>query len=175
MKILITDVTEMHQGNFCVAGWSLTNQAMVRPLPNGSNWTAPLLTAYKVMPAVTIEIHATNATISGTYPHKTEDMPIDASKITFVSPGPINWWGTTAPVTASTISDAFGGKLISPNQWEGAYTGNYVAEGTHIRSLAAVKVLTGRLEFYERDYKGTKSLGAYLNNRWSGLLCVRHL
>jgi len=35
MQILITDVTEMHQGNYCVAGWNLNAGTMVRPLPNG--------------------------------------------------------------------------------------------------------------------------------------------
>jgi hypothetical protein len=33
MQIVITDVTEMHQGNYCVAGWCPKSEKMVRPLP----------------------------------------------------------------------------------------------------------------------------------------------
>jgi hypothetical protein len=30
MDILITDVTEMHAGNYCVAGWNATDRQMIR-------------------------------------------------------------------------------------------------------------------------------------------------
>jgi hypothetical protein len=38
MKLLITEVTEMHGDHFCVAGWRADIGEMVRPLPNGGNW-----------------------------------------------------------------------------------------------------------------------------------------
>lgn len=42
MRLVITDVTEMHGGNYCVAGWNAQTDRMVRPLPNGANWTASI-------------------------------------------------------------------------------------------------------------------------------------
>src|SRR5262245_9073350 len=48
MDILITDVTEMHAGNYCVAGWNASDGRMIRPLPGGSNWTGHLLAAFRL-------------------------------------------------------------------------------------------------------------------------------
>jgi hypothetical protein len=39
MDIFITDVTEMHAGNYCVAGWDAAGGQMIGPLPGGFNWT----------------------------------------------------------------------------------------------------------------------------------------
>jgi hypothetical protein len=36
MELLITDVTEMGGGNYCVAGWDIVANRMVRPLDDGS-------------------------------------------------------------------------------------------------------------------------------------------
>lgn len=162
MKILITDVTEMHQGNYCVAGWSKSKQMMIRPLPNGSNWTASLLEAHKILPEVTIEIHSNGAKAMGAFPHSTEDTPIDPQKILPVRRSFISWWGPDAPPSATTLVDAFAKKMISPSTWNGAHTGNYVPTGSQVGSLAAVRVPRSSFQFYERDYKGNKSLGAQL-------------
>ena len=50
MDILITDVTEMHASNYCVAGWDADGGRMIRPLPGGSNWTGHLLAAHGIQP-----------------------------------------------------------------------------------------------------------------------------
>jgi hypothetical protein len=49
MDILITDVTEMHASNYCVAGWDADGGRMIRPLPGGSNWTGHLLAAHGIL------------------------------------------------------------------------------------------------------------------------------
>jgi len=81
MQILITDVTEMHQGNYCVAGWNSSAGSMVRPLPNGSNWTGAQLTNCGIQPGARIQITPRGAAPRGLYPHCTEDIPIDLASI----------------------------------------------------------------------------------------------
>jgi len=48
MDILITDVTEMRAGNYCVAGWDASDSRMIRPLFGCYNWTEHLLAARTV-------------------------------------------------------------------------------------------------------------------------------
>jgi hypothetical protein len=43
ISIVLTDVTEMHGANYCVASWDPKDGRMIRPLPNGTNWTIALL------------------------------------------------------------------------------------------------------------------------------------
>jgi hypothetical protein len=164
MRIVITDVTEMHQGNYCVAGWRPSTGRMVRPLPNGGNWTEQLLARNQVAPGAMIEFRATGARPTGLYPHLTEDNPIDPNTIRPLSQRLQQWFGTGAPPTAATLADAFRGYVQTTGEWNAAKKGAFVQEGTRIGSLAAVKVRCGSLEFYEDDYRGKKSLRAYLDD-----------
>jgi hypothetical protein len=50
MDIVITEVTEMSSGNYCVAGWCPAQNRMVRPLPVGHNWSALQLEQYAIAP-----------------------------------------------------------------------------------------------------------------------------
>lgn len=169
MRIVITDVTEMHQDDYCVAGWRpntsqigiirwMIPSRMVRPLPNGGNWTGQLLARRQIVPGAMIGFRATGARPTGLYPHRTEDTPIDPDTIKLINQPPWQWFGTDAPPTAATLADAFGGHL------QKARKGAYVQDGTRVGSLAAVKISYGSLVFYEDDYRGEKSLRAYLED-----------
>jgi hypothetical protein len=164
MQILITDVTEMHQGNYCVAGWNPRTGTMVRPLPGGSNWTEPQLTKYGIRPGATIEVNASGAAQGGTYPHRTEDTPIDPGSIKLVSGGPKAWFGASAPPLAPTLAAAFQNNVQTTGVWNGARKGAYVQEGAQIGSLAAVKINCPHLEFFEDNFKGNKSLRAHMTD-----------
>jgi hypothetical protein len=85
LRILITDLTEMHGGNFCVAGWDAQGKRMIRPLPNGANWTDPLLQQYGVRPGATIDVIPTGTVHTGFFPHATEGTPIDRQNISLTS------------------------------------------------------------------------------------------
>ena len=67
MRLLITDVTEMSGGNFCVAGWSAQSSSMLRPLPNGSNWTLNGLAVHGISPGATVDFVPQMAEISVEY------------------------------------------------------------------------------------------------------------
>jgi len=164
MQILITDVTEMHQGNYCVAGWNSNTGGMVRPLPNGSNWTGAQLAKYGIQPGATIQVTASGAAASGLYPHRTEDTPIDLASVKLVSAGSNAWFGAGAPPLAKTLAAAFQNRVQMTGVWNGARKGAYVQEGTQIGSLAAVGISGPNLEFFENDYKGKKSLRAYMTD-----------
>jgi hypothetical protein len=163
MKLLITDVTEMHEGNYCVAGWNPETGSMVRPLPNGVNWTDVQLAKYGILPEVTIQATATGAQ-SGLYPHRTEDTAIDLGSVKLVNAGPKAWFGTGAPPVEKTLAAAFQDHLKTTGTWDGAKKGAYVQEGTQIGSLAAVSISCPNLEFFENDYNGEKSLRAYMTD-----------
>ena len=68
MDILITDVTELHAGNYCVAGWDATEGRMIRPLPGGPHWTRHLLTAQGVYTGNTIRVVITGGQPNSVYP-----------------------------------------------------------------------------------------------------------
>ncbi|MBN8937001.1 MAG: hypothetical protein J0I13_12150 [Rhizobiales bacterium] len=162
MQILITDVTEMHQGNYCVAGWDSKGGTMVRPLPNCSNWTGTQLTTYGIQPGATVQLDNAGAASSGIYPHRTEDTQIDLASVKFVTAASNTWFGTGAPPLVSTLAAAFQNNVQTTGVWKCARKAAYVQEGTNIGSLAAVRIGRANFEFFENDFNGNKSLRAYM-------------
>lgn len=148
MDILITDVTEMHSGNYCVAGWNRQNQRMIRPLPAGANWTSALLVAHQIVPGVTIRVDPLG-TANGAFPHRTEDTPVNRTSILRVGGTFSTWTGHAAPPTAPTLNEGFAGHVQWNSVWNGAKQGVHVGPGTQCSSLAAVCVPTGALSFEE--------------------------
>jgi hypothetical protein len=148
MIILITDVTEMGGGNYCVAGWCAATQSMVRPLPNGANWPTLLLHAKGIAPGVTVDVQPNGNAGTGVYPHTTEDTPIDPASVQVVNQGPPNWFGVGAPATSATVQDAFQNFIQHNSQWNGLLQGVHVPVGTQTRSLWAVRVARNQLDFF---------------------------
>ena len=153
MRILITEVTEMHQGNYCVAGWRAAKGRMVRPLPDGANWTAPRLAANGIAPGVKIEVTANGIQSNSVYPHRTEDVPIDPATINLIAPGPAPWFGANAPPAAPTLSEAFENHIQHNSVWNGCRQGVHVASGTQCRSLWAVRAERDAITFVEEFNK----------------------
>jgi hypothetical protein len=139
MDILITDVTEMHGGNCCVAGWEIAGARMVRPLPNGNNWPASLLAQHGVAPGITIRVVPQGVPTS-VYPHRTEDMPIDSSAIETPNGTFSDWLGQTAPPVSETLNAGFGENLQWNRVWNEVRQGVHVLPGVKCSSLVAVQV-----------------------------------
>jgi hypothetical protein len=163
MDLVVTDVTEMHHDNYCVAGWDKSGAHMVRPLPNRGNWPATLLTAHNVHPGAIIRVKPAGQANS-VYPHKTEDTPIDGTSISLVSNGPQPWFGPGAPPSASSLASAFGQAVETTGTWQRAKKGAYVKKDTQVNSLAALEISRPNLEFFEEDFQGNKSLRAYVTD-----------
>src|SRR6266571_1236352 len=70
--VLITEVTRMRRGYFCVAGWDVHQSKMVRPLHRGDNWQL----VDNRLPFQVGELVRCSATprASGNFPHATEDL-----------------------------------------------------------------------------------------------------
>jgi hypothetical protein len=138
MEILITDVTEMHGTNYCVAGWDAANRRKVRPLPGGGHWPQALIAKHGIQPGTLLKAIAMGAA-TGAFPHLTEDTPIDPASIGTTQSSP-DWVGTTAPEVSPSISEAFSNSLKWNKVFGGVHQGVYVPTGTQCSSLAAVKV-----------------------------------
>jgi hypothetical protein len=139
MEVLITDVTVMHGGNYCVAGWSPNDAKMVRPLPSGHHWNAALLTKHNIVPGSLIDVQPSGKP-NGGFPHRTEDTPIDPERIDLVAAGFADWTGPRAPPTSSTIMEGFSGNLLWNSVWQNIRQGVYVSERKQCASLAAIVV-----------------------------------
>ena len=149
MRLVITEVTEMSAGNFCVAGWNAQSGLMVRPLPSGANWTAGLLQQHSVAPGAVLNFNPTGLVHNSTFPHRTEDTPVDPSTITVVKVGPVAWFGPNVPTCAGTLAQAFQGHVQHNSVWDGVFQGVYVPVGTQTRSLWGVNCQRGGLTFVE--------------------------
>jgi hypothetical protein len=165
MQLVITEVTEMHGGHYCVAGWCSAKKLMLRPLPNGQNWTSALLDAHSISVGATVEIQVSGASVVSTYPHRTEDTPITVAGTKLISAGLATWFGPHAPPLSPTLYDAFQSCLVTTGKWDGAMTGAHVPEGAKIGSLAAVHVPFGNLTFFEGDFQGKTRLRARLTDK----------
>jgi hypothetical protein len=139
MDILITDVTEMGQGIYCVAGWDTGAKRMVRPLPKGSYWTASLVEQHGVVPGRLISAELQGKP-NGIYPHLTENTPIDPASIKASKDVSSDWLGESAPRVTASLSAGFDGHLQWNKVWNGVKQGVYALPGVQCSSLVAVRI-----------------------------------
>ena len=164
MRVLITDLTEMHQGHYCVAGWDLDALKMVRPLFRHSHWTSQNIASYRIVPGNKIQFVALPDRPNGAMPHLSEDVMVDAAKITFGSANGAIWFGDGAPPTCPTLRRAFSNNLQTGRRWDNALQGEFVPRGTACASLSAIRTDVANVEFYEGNYKGKRSLRVHLTD-----------
>lgn len=151
LHLLITEVTDIHRGIYCVAGWDPAGARMVRPLPDGVYWPRVLLEAAGVAPGATIAVTPNRIRLHGDYPHRTDDLPIALAPIDRLAPTPVHWFGPGAPPSAATLAEAFGGNLRHTGTWRGHRRGVHVPTGTRICSLHGLRVSSHHLTFVEED------------------------
>jgi len=148
MELLVTDVTEMSLGTYCVAGWHAAKGCMVRPLLRGSNWTAALLKTHEIAPGTVIQVTESNATARGLYPHQNEDLAIELRTIKTIRQLRRPWFCLEVPASSATLAHAFGGHIQHNGAWKGRIRSAYVSAGVDTRSLWAVKVQRCNLSFF---------------------------
>jgi hypothetical protein len=148
MELLITDLTEMGGGIYCVAGWDVEAQRMVRPLPNGNNWATALIQQHRIVSGRLIKV-ARRGVANGIFPHRTEDTPVDRASIQ-VSKGLFSdWVGNSAPHVASELSTGFGHCLKWNSEWNGVRRGVHTLPRVQTNSLAAIRVPKTNISFAE--------------------------
>lgn len=148
MRLLITDVTEMSGDNYCVAGWNAAASRMIRPLPNGSNWSSVLLGQHGIIPGTTIEALPRGAA-NGIFPHRTEDTAVDPASIQPVGRVFSDWLGSSAPQVATDLNTGFDGHLQWNSVWNGVRQGVHTLPRVQCSSLVAVRVPRANLSFSE--------------------------
>jgi hypothetical protein len=148
MDILITDVTEMGGGNHCVAGWDIKANRMVRPLPNGSNWPSALIVRHGLVPGRLVRAQPLGKP-TGSFPHLTEDVPIDVASIKASTKIFSDWLGAGAPTVAADLTSGFGGQLQWNRQWNGVKQGVHVLPGSQCGSLIGLRLARANLLFSE--------------------------
>lgn len=140
----------MQAGAYCVAGWCAESGQMVRPLPNGQNWTESQISSHGVAVGARLSTRPQSVQRRALYPHRTEDLSVDPASILVSG---LSRTGLTDIPSAATIAEAFEGHVAS-NRWFGrTVLGAYVPAGTQTRSLAAVTLQRSQLYFVERDAK----------------------
>lgn len=142
MPVLISEVTRMTMGNYCIAGWDIHGARMVRLLrSSGANWKLGIdRSIFSVG-------HLVNCSPSGKHntvlPHANEDFPIivypDLLEI-FDEP---TTYGILLNKTVTSIRQLFGCALIDDK---------YVPEGTNCPSLGGVRTRRRRASFVEDGF-----------------------
>ncbi len=150
LHLLITEVTDIHRGLYCVAGWDQAGARMVRPLPDGVYWPRALRETNCVDPGATIAVVPNRIRLRGDYPHRTEDLPIDLAPIENLPAAPVHWLGSDAPPSAATLTEAFEGNLRRTGLWRGHRRGAHVPTGARTCSLHGLRVPSHHLSFIEQ-------------------------
>ena len=151
LRLLVTEVTEIHRGVYCVAAWDADGQRLVRPLPDGINWTRAQIDDNRVAPGARIAVLPNRIRPRGSYPHHTEDLPVDPAPIERLADVPTDWFGPDAPPAASTLSAAFGGGLRHTHVWHSHRRGAFVPTGARVSSLQGVRMASRDVSFMEID------------------------
>lgn len=142
MPVLISEVTRMSRGNYCVAGWDIHGQRMVRPLQvTGANWTLTqipsIFSVGRLVNCIPSEIRAS------IYPHAMEDLRLSVlPEVLCVFDEP-NTYSLLLPTCFRSVSQIFNSPLIE---------GKYIIEGTQCRSLGGLRIPRERVRFMEDGY-----------------------
>ena len=151
LVLVITEVTEM-RGSYCVAGWSPIAKRMVRPLPGGEYWSLQQLQLPKsgtfIRPGLKVQFSAADASPTGDFPHRTENMIVDGKIKGIVEDPSFSWFGDRAPAVDASIEDAFQGFLRVHSSSTGINKGAFVPAGSRSRSLIALEAEAESLSLF---------------------------
>lgn len=147
MRLVITEVTEMQGGNFCIAGWDAAGGRMVRPLPDGRNWTMGLIERHAVFPGASVDVHLVGRPDKSRYPHRSEDALVDRDRIRRLDAGPIDWLGEDAPPAGMTLAAAFDRHLHHTDLRGGVRHGVHVPADLPVHSLGALALPRSLVRF----------------------------
>jgi len=154
-QVIITDLTEMSTGNYCVAGWDWENQRMVRLLTRyGGNWTNQYVGQTGLWHRRLVRFQPVAMPHGGSFPHATEDTRIDETSMQ-VFPRPDHWRTTILQSESPNIDAVFGG-LLSQGIPLQIRKSPYLPSIAQCASLGAVRAEAADFRFYDDDYDPNK-------------------
>jgi len=137
--VLITEVTRMNNGFYCVAGFDLHAAKMIRPLHTpASNWR--LVDRKVFSPGHVVECEYTGSRGNGAYPHRTEDTVLARMPRVLETVGAEEIHTVLSSSLFDSVAQLYDGLLIDDK---------YVNDGTRCRSLGGVVVPVEKLRFEE--------------------------
>ena len=156
LPVLISEVTRMSMGNYCVAGWDIHARRMVRPLQSsGANWK---LMAFPLQSSDANGDAAADRTIfsvghlvnclptgrkNSVYPHATEDLLLSGAPSFLERFDESGTYALLLPATFQSIQQLFGRALVD---------GKYVQNGTNCNSLGGVRAARRQIGFLEDSF-----------------------
>ena len=143
MPVLISEVTRMSGGNYCVAGWDLHSQRMVRPLQrSGANWR---LGNDRSVFTVGHLVNCIPAGLRNTvYPHATEDLILTTSPSFLEAFDEATTFEILLPTCFRSIREIFDSLLVEEK---------YILDNTNCRSLGGVRTRRSQVRFFEDGYR----------------------
>ena len=138
--VLVTEVTRMKGGRFCVAGWDVHTGRMVRPLPPaGQNWQLHHGRAPFVPGQLLNCRPGRRRAATPILPHCTEDLFLAGHPYVLAHLDEPQLYQLLLETIDRSMIDVFGQELIE---------GRYLEEGSGRRSLGGIVVPRAKLFFY---------------------------
>jgi hypothetical protein len=154
-EVIITDLTEMSTGNYCIAGWDWQNQRMIRLLTRfGGNWNNSHVGQDKLWHRRRVKFQKVAMPAGIAYPHATEDTRIDETTMeVFARP---NDWRTTILQSESIDIDAVFGGLLNQVIIGQTRKSPFLTPNAQCASLGAVRAEAANFRFYENNFNPDK-------------------
>ena len=154
MRVVVTEVTNMSGTMHCVAACDVSTGAMIRPKPDGRNWTNEQIRHLGVKPNIILNLGANTRRQNESYlPHRNEDVALPYVEIQ--AEGEMELENPTF----QSVRDCFGNNVQLGNGYQGYYKA-YVNDGVDCPSLNGVLVLSQTFYLFFNTYKGRSQLRA---------------
>lgn len=138
--VLISEVTRMTKGYYCVAGWDVHSNRMVRLLQaNGENWLYDPV--FIVGNLVSYKLSGKRNTA---FPHATEDSILTAPPTLIEYFDESEMYSLLLGTTFESVAKIFGRALFDEK---------YIIDGTNCRSLGGLRIERSRIHFVEDSYR----------------------
>ncbi len=154
MDVIVTDLTNMSRGNHCVAGYDPTSLRMIRPKPNGRNWTSDQIDTYKIEVGRVLNLGTrAHQQLQSHLPHRNEDWFVYADEM---KPGNK---AMPQPNSSDSLQGCFGNNVVQGRGYR-YYFKAYVEDGVNCCSLAGLNQNTKNLYLFFTEFDGKRKLRA---------------
>lgn len=154
MRVVVTEVTNMRPGTYCVAAYEEQTARMVRPKPEGGNWSEADINRLGVVVGRVLDLgNRTRQQNESHLPHRNEDLYVysqDISANEILRPNPNH---------TNSVQQSFNNCVQLGRGFRGFYKA-YVEDGANCASLVGVNIPSRDLSLYISEYDGRRKLRA---------------
>lgn len=148
-RVVVTDVTEMGSGWYCVAGWDAAAGRMVRPLSApGKHWGREWIGPLGLWPGNAADFEDGGTPAISRAPHAREDRLVVPGSMRILRSGEgAGWLRQVAGSVSASMQAAFGHAVAFEQEGDNRFRPR-IAPGTDCPSLGAVVIPAGRLRLF---------------------------